>query len=378
MLRRAIQSTIALVTYCLAAVANPLNGKLDNAEQQTFFFPYRVCIRAMITDAKQLNSEANYPPCLLLHLKIEEVLYGSFPEHTHVKISIQDPDWTLLPEAHISKSKRRTCVLAFDPQVNDSSQTTVVRSADIMPVSRVYAPFPRQRFSVSDFANFKSKLSQIRVSDQRAGLENYLRETWTPKRIADFCRPETRAISFFQELVPQGETWRGNLYTKLECPAGKVTWYANSHDGIPNQCSLRVKSNELGQDYWSLSLTEQIPLKGFSDIDFIKARLAYTLENGLWAYERVHKVRLRIPQPKYAWWTNANLSHAKLLRDKDGHVSAYQIAIPNNGVLTARLDKNSSIRTILIDDKPNYTWGNILREINTNIDRVNQENQPHK
>jgi hypothetical protein len=245
----------------------------------------------------------------------------------------------------------------------------------------IATPFPAQLFSNSDIQHLRVKLKNVVENNikLKAILQKYLEERWTVERVRKFCQPERRIAQPYQNLMcPNSFVLSGELYPSLKGELGDVTWYCGVDNNVPDQYSVCVKrkTNSSGlssPDLWVLG-SGQPGFSSYTEDDFNNDLVAESLSSCARNYDSVHRETTKPDLTKYI----LGRTNEQVIKERDGRVTAYSCVLSNGAKLVAELDQNLSIKSILIDGKPDKDWTRAVAEAAENIDILNRIEESYR
>lgn len=288
---------------------------------------------------------------------------------TPVDLFLQPAD---SPEVESELKKIRAgmrCVLGFDRSWLEGNECKLWNIA---------TPFPSQLFSSSDIQHLRVKLKNVVENNikLKAILQKYLEERWTVERVRKFCQPERRIAQPYQNLMCRNSfVLSGELYPSLKGELGDVTWYCGVDNNVPDQYSVCVKrkTNSSGlssPDLWVLG-SGQPGFSSYTEDDFNNDLVAESLSSCARNYDSIHRETTKPDLTKYI----LGRTNEQVIKERDGSVTAYSCVLSNGAKLVAELDQNLSIKSILIDGKPDKDWTKAVAEAAENIDILNRIDQ---
>lgn len=366
-----IYSPFANQKFSAVDVAN-LKAKL-----QLPGFNSRECVLLKVTEVRTKATSHG----VAVKAVVEEVLLGDADsafgkickqggaKTTPVDLFLQPAD---SPEVESELKKIRAgmrCVLGFDRSWLEGNECKLWNIA---------TPFPSQLFSSSDIQHLRVKLKNVVENNikLKAILQKYLEERWTVERVRKFCQPERRIAQPYQNLMCRNSfVLSGELYPSLKGELGDVTWYCGVDNNVPDQYSVCVKrkTNSSGlssPDLWVLG-SGQPGFSNYTEDEFNKYLVAVSLSNCARNYDSVHRETAKADLSGRVW----GLTKAQVIKAQNGQVTAYSCVLSNGAKLVAELDQNLSIKSILIDGKPDNDWTKAVAEAAENIDILNRIDQ---
>ncbi|MFA7338890.1 MAG: hypothetical protein WC028_19040 [Candidatus Obscuribacterales bacterium] len=276
------------------------------------------------------------------------------------------------PEAERELKKIRAgmrCILGFDSSQSDGNE---------IRLWNVTTPFPGQTFCNSDIERLRGRLRLLVENNAKLKdiLQKRLEERWTVERIRKYCQPERRVAQPCQNLVCRNSfVLYGELYPSLKGELGDVSWYCGVDSNVPDQYSVNVerKTSTHGltyPDHWILDLGEP-GFSNYTEDEFNNDLVAVSLSNCARNYDSVHRETTKADLSGRVW----GLTKAQVIKAQNGQVTAYSCVLSNGAKLVAELDQNLSIKSILIDGKPDKDWTKAVAEAAENIDILNRIDQ---
>lgn len=273
------------------------------------------------------------------------------------------------PEAESELKKIRAgmrCVLGFDRSWLEGNECKLWNIA---------APFPAQVFSNSDIQHLRVKLKNLVENNIKLKviLQKYLEERWTVERVRKFCQPERRIAQPVQNLMCRNSfVLSGELYPSLKDELGDVTWYCGADNNVPDQYSVCVKRKTKSAglnspDLWILEFG-QPGFSSYTEDEFNIDLVAESLSNCARNYDIVHRETTKADLSGRV----LGLTKAQIIKAQNGQVTAYTCVLSNGATLVAELDQNLSIKSILVDGKPDKDWTKAVAEAAENIDILNR------
>lgn len=316
-------------------------------------YPYSAALRLSVIDVIEEPDSAKF----VITTNVEKVLFGQFSKIGRQKFAIRDAKIA----SHV---KREMNHKAFLWEFKDWEHDLKIEEA-ICPVDLKSTALGQ---SDVDRLALERKMAKIQASSklQQEKMRIFLRETWTPRRIMEYCRPETQRIPSYPTLQKSPYSWEGELYSNRECSLGKVTWLAHLSDGVPLYCCIQVLGTS--GTVWNLgTFGDQFHYRRFSDDDFLKARIARTLGLSMVLFRRANKLPSFSSYPRYDWDTLAALADAKLIRDSRNKIIRYETLTNSGTKIEATLNKNAEISEVKIAGKRSIDWENALKDFVSNL-----------
>lgn len=366
-----LYSPFAKQKFSAVDVAN-LKAKL-----QIPSFPNRECVLLKVT---QVRTQAELHG-VWVRAVVEEILLGDAhrdfdkvfkqrgAKKTAVNVILQPAE---SPGSANELKKIRAgmrCIFGFDGSQSDGNE---------IRLWNVTTPFPGQTFSNTDIERLRGRLRLLVENNAKLKdiLQKRLEERWTVERIRKYCQPERRVAQPFQNLVCRNNfVLSGELYPSLKAELGEVSWYCGVDSNIPDSYSVNVrrKTNTHGltyPDHWILDLGEP-GFSNYTEDEFNDYLVAVSLSNCARNYDSVHRETTKADLSGRVW----GLTKAQVIKAPNGQVRAYSGLLANGARLVAELDQNLSIKSILIDGKPDKDWAKAVAEAAENIDILNRIDQ---
>lgn len=328
-------------------------AKNSQSTEKKYFFPYGACVLCTIRHCHGVERTDHQGLYMSLDVQIDQVLRGPFKNGQNFNFSF-DGSPELLPEKPDSEMVGQKCVLAFNTLGLEFGRRAQCCLQD------PYAPFPFQRFTDSDVDKLRQKIGEVKMEPRelREAMQLYIERRWTQKRVSDFCRPELRRISGF---IPTRKAIGGELYPDAKTEIGEVHWDATLHDGVISYTVDAKRDN----DTWNLEDGQPV-LVPFTDDDFLIYRIRQTLESCFESYRYTRNFGDQ-PKPHSPFGENS----FRVLRNSKNKITAVECKELDGQTITANLDSGLSIKSILVNGKSDEKWNTALRDVNTNIDKLN-------
>ena len=185
--------------------------------------------------------------------------------------------------------------------------------------------------------------------DSPQAVSRLLEQRWSPERIKDYCRPDTRHDPSYQNLVTMGDTsWEGQIYPGLTNELGAVTWYADVRKGKVYDLSLNVAKDG---EYWLLEIAGPPTLtnKPLTEMDVIARRLDQAI---YWAYSLqfdLHPQWGRSVEPKTDDDKTFNYYCDLLRKDPSERRVEFDIATGRATMYTRGADGGKTVITVELD-----------------------------
>ena len=196
-----------------------------------------------------------------------------------------------------------------------------------------------------------------------------LRSRWTPERVKDFCRPETRvtALGRTLESMSSANDLTGTLYPELVSDIGEVHW---RYSHLKNYVTVKKDFDE-----WILEYADPSYAPGTDD-DFVMHRIDEALLTCLDACRSANPKSqpmcitsdddLDDPLVKRSLLIVSG-GEQGLQRDSANATSKYWRKFSNGQALSVSLDKNFNIEKILLDGKVDKIWNEAYKSVNIHI-----------
>lgn len=109
----------------------------------------------------------------------------------------------------------------------------------------------------------------------------------------------------------------------------------------------------------------------YTEDDFNNDLVAVSLSNCARNYDSVQRETTKADLSGRVW----GLAKAQVIKAQNGQVTAYSCLLSNGAKLVAELDQNLSIKSILVDGRPDKDWTKAVAEAAENIDILNRIDQ---
>jgi hypothetical protein len=358
-----------LISISIAVLAKPVLAEEQktskvSTEHQTLklykgFFPYQACLLVTITQVVKKPDRV-----LLLKATVEDVYLGSYKKGSQFAVSLYYDDEGPISFSFLSAQKNARQIIAFNHWTKDSDYLQKLTKVSKNPIRDLWIPYAGKGFQLNDIAQIKAltKNAPTEPAQKRAAFQRFLETKWTPDRINDFCRPETRRT--YGEATWHAANYQNDWHIspmhadkKAELGGKTVDWQASVDNNTPTQYNITVSSPSTG---WDLEHTNP-SLEEWTDVNFLIHRVGYSINQAAWAHWRLnHELH-----PSSTEYRHLIIDRSKetVVKDKTGKVTSYQCRLSDGTTLTAILtkDKSQSIDRILINGKLDSGWTNMYK-----------------
>jgi hypothetical protein len=357
-----------LYSPVLASDYQPLTLNTANQRPQLYkgFFPYQACILVTIDKV-----ETKTKPILLLKATVESSYLGNFLKGSPLVVGFYEDLHGPNTFSFLSSLKTTKQIIAFNRYTDhpDADLKRVSRN----PIRNLWLPFAPTQIQESDVAQIKEliKASPTQPKQRRAAFQKLLETKWTPERINDFCRPETRKTlgQATEHAANYPDDWYPNpmhLDKTNQLNGMEITWQASADMNTPTWFNIHAFSPT---DKMAWDLEASTPsIENWSDDEFTAHRIGYSLKQAAWAYWIIHRDH-RPAIPAYYSLVVDRLKE-QLVRDKIAHVRAYQCLLSDGTTLTATLsaDHFPTIDKILINGDLDMGWTEMYKNNLKNLE----------